>query len=454
MEKINILLLNDTPDSENAVSGFLDADIFNVSRIDNMNAGTGLSGFTPQLIIYKTPKDIRKAGIDDDLKKFNPDDSIPVLFITDPETSESYLLNLCSGIYHHVNLPLNKEFLYSKLFGILNKHIKTNEGLCNLEIEYNRISKNLNITNYELSAFIVSAMENSVLCNKSSNNDLKSKGTFKQNEESCAGKDKYLVERELSLAIERNEFVLHYQPIMSLKDNILSGFEALVRWNHPEKGLIFPDDFIPVLENSPLIIPAGFIIIENAAKQLKEWQKKFDARIRMSINLSPRQFVHEPLCERIFKIIDSYALHHEDITFEVTETAFTEDMETANITLLKLRSQKFKINLDDFGTGYSSMMYLVHFPVDSIKIDKSFVKWMNVDETSEQIVKSVIFLAHNLNMKIIAEGVETSEHLAKLTEYGADFLQGYYYAKPLAPEKAEEYIEKFYKKVSSHQSSI
>lgn len=248
----------------------------------------------------------------------------------------------------------------------------------------------------------------------------------------------------LQTAFENNEFVLWYQPIISRSTGSVSGFESLIRWNHSSRcEIILPDHFMPTIEKYDFIIPFGFWIIEQACRQLKMWQEFYTAGppVCLSINLSARQFSCPELCERIISIIDQVGIDPSMIALEITESAFMEDMETANLVLLKLKAKKIKIYLDDFGTGFASLSYLLHFPVDVIKIDKSFVKWMHVDEQSEEIVRSVVMLAHNLKMKVVAEGVESEEHLEKLREFGCDYLQGFYFAKPLAHDDAAMFME-------------
>ncbi|MGL4369434.1 MAG: putative bifunctional diguanylate cyclase/phosphodiesterase, partial [Spirochaetota bacterium] len=250
------------------------------------------------------------------------------------------------------------------------------------------------------------------------------------------------VER-MRTALERNEFELWYQPVIDLATGSLSGFESLVRWKDADTGrIVMPDRFIPAIENDDIVIPFGFWIIEEACRQIGVWKEKFscDPPLRVGINLSARQFTCGVLVERIIDIIRRHSVDPAAIALEITESAFMDDMDTANIMLLKLRAEKIRIYLDDFGTGFSSLSYLLHFPVDTIKIDQSFVKWMHADEQSEEIVRSIIGLAHNLKMKVVAEGVEIREHLDMLVRFGCDYIQGYYYSKPLDPAAAGAYI--------------
>jgi EAL domain-containing protein (putative c-di-GMP-specific phosphodiesterase class I) len=248
----------------------------------------------------------------------------------------------------------------------------------------------------------------------------------------------------LKKAMANGEFELWYQPIINQKSGFIIGFESLIRWIDPDtKEIIFPDRFMPTIESYDFIIPFGFWIIEEACKQLKEWQTRYPANppIRVSINLSARQFTCAELCDRIIEIIDAQGIDPSTIALEITESAFMDDMEAANLMLLKLKAKHINIYLDDFGTGFASLSYLLHFPVDVIKVDKSFVKWMHVDEQSEEIVRSVISLAHNLKMSVVAEGVETAEHAEKLKEFGCDYLQGYHFSKPLHRDDAVRFLE-------------
>lgn len=247
----------------------------------------------------------------------------------------------------------------------------------------------------------------------------------------------------LRRALDGGEFEMWYQPIVECGTGTLKGFESLVRWRNADTGeLIRPDSFIPVIESADIVIPFGFWIIEAVCRQMKQWSESFhcDPPLRVSINLSARQFTCGILAETIVDIIHRYGVDPLALALEITESAFMDDMDAANLMLLKLRAQKIKIYLDDFGTGFSSLSYLVHFPVDVIKIDKSFVTWMNVDEQSEEIVKSVIALAHNLKMQVVAEGVEDEELVGSLRALGCDFIQGYFYSKPLCAPDASDYI--------------
>ncbi|MCU0848546.1 MAG: EAL domain-containing protein [Spirochaetes bacterium] len=255
--------------------------------------------------------------------------------------------------------------------------------------------------------------------------------------------DEKKIEEELFRAINDNEFILHYQPVINLVNNCIMGFEALARWNHPERGLVMPDDFIPIAEKTSLIIPLGFKVIEEAAGQLKKWQNtyEFDKSLKMSVNLSAKQFLSHELCDTIFGIVERKNINPEDFIFEITESTLMDDVDSANMMLLKLKARNFRIYMDDFGTGYSSLTYLRHFPVDTLKIDRSFVQWMHIDDQSEVIVRAVIGLAHNLKMKVVAEGVDQEVHISMLKDYGCDYCQGYFISKPMDIIAAGEFIK-------------
>ncbi len=256
-----------------------------------------------------------------------------------------------------------------------------------------------------------------------------------------------IVEKKLWEAYENDYFKLFYQPVISLDTGKLAGFEALIRIIHPEDGLIPPDKFIAVAENSAVIFPLGLWIIEEACRQVNIWKERFvlDTPLRINVNLSAKQFIHPELTHHIFEITERLGIDENDIAFELTESAFMEDMESANIALLELRSKKFALYMDDFGTGYSSLSYLMHFPMNVIKIDQSFVKWMHIDEQSETLVKSLVALAHNLGLKVVAEGTDDESHIEILKECGCDYAQGYYFAKPLPAEEAGKFISDHFK---------
>ena len=235
----------------------------------------------------------------------------------------------------------------------------------------------------------------------------------------------------LRLAIERGELLLHYQPIMSMISGKLAGMEALVRWQHPAKGLILPLQFIPLAEKTGLIIPIGEWILESACRQLKTWQDQGYNVPKLAINLSARQFDQNNLAQTIASILAATGVEARYVELEITESFLMENIDEATRTLRALNNLGVDISIDDFGTGYSSLIYLKRFPIDTLKIDRSFVTDIATDRDDATIVKAIITLAHSLQMKVIAEGVETEEQLAFLRQHGCDQYQGYYFSKPL-----------------------
>ncbi len=236
---------------------------------------------------------------------------------------------------------------------------------------------------------------------------------------------------ELRQAIKEQQFEVYYQPRMRLSDESISGAEALVRWNHPQKGLISPVEFIPIAEKYGLINQIGRIVIKEVIRQLSVWCKKVDYSVPMGINLSPIQFNDSHLYKMIIDYCAHYALPPNLIELEVTESMIMKKPEQASTILQALRKSGFKIAIDDFGTGYSSLAYLKKLPLDILKIDQSFI--FNLPSSSDDmaIVKTIIALAKMLDLELIAEGVETDEHRRLLKSYGCDNAQGYYYAKPM-----------------------
>ncbi len=264
----------------------------------------------------------------------------------------------------------------------------------------------------------------------------------------AATEEKRRLEARLWSALEDKRFRLYYQPVISLELDRISGFEALIRLVDEEGRIISPDNFISVAEESALIAPLGLWIVEEACRQISLWKKKYliDPPLRVNINISPRQFIFPDLTKNIFKLTEQYSICSDDMGFEITESALMGDMESANIALLEFRSRNFMLYMDDFGTGYSSLSYLMHFPVNIIKIDQSFVKWMHIDDQSEIIVKSIITLAHNLGLKVVAEGTDDESHIELLKSFGCDYAQGYYFAKPLAPLDADKFLDQYFDK--------
>jgi diguanylate cyclase (GGDEF)-like protein len=250
------------------------------------------------------------------------------------------------------------------------------------------------------------------------------------------------LESDLRRALEKEELCVYYQPIVSLAGRELYGFEALVRWQHPERGLILPDEFIPLAEETSLILPLGLQVLREACNQLRTWQQRSPSNrdLIMSVNLSGKQLNQPDLIERIQEVLQECQIKPWHLKVEITETVVMENPEVAAVTLGKLRNLGVRLSIDDFGTGYSSLSYLNRFPVDTLKIDRSFVTSMNEADENLQIVKTIVTLAGNLGMQVVAEGIETEKQLNELRLLKCQYGQGYLFSKPLDVMEADLFI--------------
>ena len=241
------------------------------------------------------------------------------------------------------------------------------------------------------------------------------------------------LETDLRRALDRREFTVYYQPIVSLGTGEVKGFEALLRWRHPQHGFIAPDEFIPVAEETGLILPIGRWALEEACRQMREWQAQFPkaAGMYVSVNLSARQFANPELCEQIEEALETTGLGPQSLKLEVTESVVMENIEKTIEMLRQLRSMGVESSIDDFGTGYSSLSYLHHFPSTTLKIDRSFISRMGGVGENSEIVRTILLLARNLGMQVVAEGVESVEQLAQLRALACDFGQGYLFSKAI-----------------------
>ena len=244
------------------------------------------------------------------------------------------------------------------------------------------------------------------------------------------------LETDLRRAVERKEFQLHYQPIVSFKTGMLAGFEALIRWRHPSRGLVEPARFIQVAEETGLIVPIGSWVIGEACRQLRAWHVElpWTAGLSVHVNLSGKQFIQSDLADEIAAVLRETELPASNLSLEITESAIIENPTAVVAILEQLKALGVQISIDDFGTGHSSLSYLHRFPINSLKIDRSFVSSMSSEQSG--IVSAIIGLAHALKLEVIAEGVETAPHLAQLTELGCEYGQGYLFAKPLDASRA------------------
>jgi diguanylate cyclase (GGDEF)-like protein/PAS domain S-box-containing protein len=250
------------------------------------------------------------------------------------------------------------------------------------------------------------------------------------------------IENELRQAIEREEFRVFYMPIVSLATGRIDGFEALVRWQHPQRGLVAPYDFVNVAEEAGLIIPIDRWVLRRACREVRAWQKSFPdgERLTVSVNLSGKQFAHPDLVEVIRGALKDSGLPAPSLNVEVTEGVLIDNTSAAGSMLGEMRKLGAQIYLDDFGTGYSSLSYLQRFPIDAVKIDRSFVSRMGARGEGSEIVKAIVTLAQNLKMKVIAEGIETQDQLAVLRMLKCSYGQGWLFSKPISHDDAAELL--------------
>lgn len=250
------------------------------------------------------------------------------------------------------------------------------------------------------------------------------------------------MEIEMRRAVEREEFRAYYQPIVDLRNDRIVGFESLVRWSHPEKGVVSPAEFIPLAEETGLIVPLGLWVMRESCRQLREWQieNMFEHELTMSVNLSCVQFLQNDLVEQIVAILDETKIEARLLRLEITESHVMRDSETAITIMNRLRALGVKLSIDDFGTGYSSLSYLHRLPVNYLKIDRSFVSRLQSNSESGEIVRTIIMLAKNLHIEVIAEGIETAEQFEYLKTLDCRYGQGYLFSKPVEAELARSLL--------------
>jgi EAL domain-containing protein (putative c-di-GMP-specific phosphodiesterase class I) len=250
-----------------------------------------------------------------------------------------------------------------------------------------------------------------------------------------------MLENQLGTAIEEKQFVLHYQPKLELHSRRVVGMEALIRWIHPDSGMIRPDEFIPVAEESGLIIPLGHWVLEEACRQTKAWHLQGLPHLRVAVNLSARQFSKTSLVDDISQILQQTGLPADALELEITESMVVDDSAAAVKVMERLRALGVEISIDDFGTGYSNLQYLKNFPLNSLKIDRSFIRGLTEDREDAAIIKAIILMARGLGLNVVAEGIETQQQLDFLLEHHCPMGQGYLFREPLAADQFIDWID-------------
>jgi len=252
--------------------------------------------------------------------------------------------------------------------------------------------------------------------------------------------ERLALENMLRKALQMKELTIHYQPIIKAETQAVVGLEALLRWNHPELGLLSPAHFISVAEHSGLIVPIGEWVLRTACKQLRTWQKKFNRALCMSVNLSARQFQQPDIVEQIRSTVEESDIEARTLELEITESNAMQNADNSIFTLRDLKKLGVRIAMDDFGTGYSSLNYLKRFPIDTLKLDQTFVADVTTDPSDAAIVTAIIAMAHSLELKVIAEGVESEGQFEFLKSRRCDCVQGYYFGYPYTVEEAERFL--------------
>jgi diguanylate cyclase (GGDEF)-like protein/PAS domain S-box-containing protein len=250
------------------------------------------------------------------------------------------------------------------------------------------------------------------------------------------------LETDLRNAIEQREFVVHYQPIVAIESGRIAGFESLVRWRHPSRGLVGPMEFIELAEDTGLIVPIGRLVLREACRQMAAWRRAFEADAPgvMCVNISSHQLARSDLAVDVESALREAGLSPAHLKLEITESACIGDLRAAQATLTRLQTLGVDCSMDDFGTGYSSLNYLHHLRVTTVKVDRSFVSRIGVDEGGAEMVRVIVGLAHNFSMDVVAEGVEREEHLTLLRALGCEYAQGYYFSKPIDSTAADRLI--------------
>lgn len=263
----------------------------------------------------------------------------------------------------------------------------------------------------------------------------------KANVEANAGCfERLIIENELRKALEKNELSLNFQPQLDIKHEKIIGFEALLRWNHPDLGNIPPAEIIPIAEETGLILPIGDWVLKNACLKLKEWEKAGFHSLRIAVNLSAQQFLQKNMVEKIKAVIKETSINPEYLELEITEGVVIHDVDSAISVLQQLKDIGIQISIDDFGTGYSSLNYLKKLPVNTLKIDRSFIFDIDTNPSSKALTSAITTMAHDLKLNVVAEGVETYKQLSYVKKSSCDVIQGYYFSRPLKSEHVIDFL--------------
>jgi EAL domain-containing protein (putative c-di-GMP-specific phosphodiesterase class I) len=259
-------------------------------------------------------------------------------------------------------------------------------------------------------------------------------------EMNARGQELLALETDLRRALDRNEFLLYYQPQLDLRNGRIAGMEALLRWQHPGHGLVSPDDFVPLLEETGLIVPVGEWVLHSACAQYRKCREAGHAPLRISVNVSARQFGDRALFDRVKQALRDEGVPPEHLELEITESTAMHDVQLTSEILDSLDALGVRLAIDDFGTGYSSLAYLRRFPLDVLKIDRAFVQDSPYNENVSVIAEASISLGHKLGLEVVAEGVETSEQMQFLHAHECDLIQGYYFSRPKPIDEMTRFI--------------
>lgn len=260
--------------------------------------------------------------------------------------------------------------------------------------------------------------------------------------------ERLALENSLRKALERHEFLLHYQPQVDLRTEQITGMEALLRWQHPDLGVVYPAEFISLAEETGLIVPLGEWVLRSACAQNKQWQKAGLPKLAVAVNLSARQFQHQDLVETVARILRETGMDPRYLELEITESVAMQNADYTIVVLRELKDMGIQIAMDDFGTGYSSLSYLKKFPIDTLKIDQSFIRDLSSDPNDAAIANAIIVLAHSLKLKVVAEGVETGDQRSFLKQRLCDKIQGFLFSSPLPADMFEHLVRQSLEKTA------